>query len=79
MRWAALLHDIGKPEVFSLDENGQGHFRGHAQAGAQLADRILRELRAPNALREQAAENGPIQLQLGAVRGEEALESGYLI
>ena len=53
MRWAALLHDIGKPEVFSLDENGQGHFRGHAQAGAQLADRILRELRAPNALREQ--------------------------
>ena len=32
-----------------------------------------------DALREQAAEKYPIQLQLGAVRGEEALESGYLI
>ena len=32
-----------------------------------------------NALREQAAEKYPIQLQLGTVRGEEALESGYLI
>ena len=32
-----------------------------------------------DALREQAAESYPIQLQLGPVRGEEALESGYLI
>ena len=53
MRWAALLHDVGKPEVFSLDENGQGHFRGHAQEGARMADQILRRLKAPNALREQ--------------------------
>ena len=32
-----------------------------------------------DALREQAAQKYPVQLQLGAVRGEEALESGYLI
>ena len=32
-----------------------------------------------DALRERAAESYPIQLQLGTVRGEEALESGYLI
>ena len=32
-----------------------------------------------DALRERAAESWPVQLQLGAVRGEEALESGYLI
>jgi hypothetical protein len=32
-----------------------------------------------DALRERAAEKYPIQLQLGTVRGEEALESGYLI
>ena len=43
----------------------------------KLAGNELVELR--DALREQAAENCPIQLQLGAVRGEEALESGYLI
>ena len=32
-----------------------------------------------DALRERAAEHYPVQLQLGTVKGEEALESGYLI
>jgi len=54
LRWAALLHDIAKPAVFSLDENGQGHFKGHAPTSAQMAEDILRRLRAPNTLREQA-------------------------
>ena len=43
----------------------------------KLAGNELVELR--DALREQAAESYPMQLQLGTVRGEEALESGYLI
>ena len=43
----------------------------------KLAGPELVELR--DALRERAAEKYPIQLQLGTVRGEEALESGYLI
>ena len=33
MKLAALLHDIGKPGVYSLDENGIGHFYGHPEAG----------------------------------------------
>ena len=41
-------------------------------AGAELVP--LRD-----ALRERAAERYPIQLQLGTVRGEAALESAYLI
>ena len=53
LRWAALLHDIGKPEVFTLDETGCGHFYGHAPVSAQIADRVLRWLKAPNDLREQ--------------------------
>ena len=53
LRWAALLHDAGKPETFTLDENGCGHFYGHASASALLADTVLQRLRAPNALREQ--------------------------
>ena len=53
MRWAALLHDIGKPAVFALDENGQGHFRGHARAGAQLAEELLLRMKAPEELREE--------------------------
>ena len=53
LRFAALLHDVGKPKTFSLDEEGQGHFYGHASAGAVLADGILRRLKAPTALREE--------------------------
>lgn len=52
LRWAALLHDVGKVPTFTLDENGRGHFLGHAQVSAQMADQILHRLKAPNALRE---------------------------
>ena len=53
LRWAALLHDVGKIPCFSVDENGRGHFYGHAQTGAAMADDILRRLKAPTAIREQ--------------------------
>lgn len=53
LRLAALLHDIGKPEAFTEDENGRGHFYDHAKLGAQMAEEILLRLRASNALREQ--------------------------
>lgn len=55
LRWAALLHDCGKPATFFLDENGQGHFHGHAKVSAELADALLLSLKAPTALREQVA------------------------
>ena len=53
LRWAALLHDVGKPATFTADEAGEGHFYGHAEESARLADGILRRLKAPTALREQ--------------------------
>lgn len=53
LRLAALLHDIGKPAAFSLDENGRGHFYGHAKIGAEMANAILLRLRASNTLRKQ--------------------------
>ena len=52
LRWAALLHDIGKVRTFTLDSTGQGHFYGHGDVSAQMADEILHRLKAPNALRE---------------------------
>ena len=53
LRLAALLHDVGKPAVFTLDEQGEGHFYGHAAVSAELADGALRRLKAPNALRDE--------------------------
>lgn len=53
LRLAALLHDVGKPACFTTDETGRGHFYGHAKVGEQMADEILRGLKAPTALREE--------------------------
>ena len=54
LRWAALLHDVGKPATFTMDGNGRGHFYGHPKVSAAMADAVLRRLKAPTALREQA-------------------------
>ncbi len=53
LRLAALFHDIGKPAAFTTDENGRGHFYGHAQISGAMADEILLRLKAPTALRKQ--------------------------
>ncbi len=53
LRCAAFLHDIGKPPTFTLDENGVGHFYGHAAVSVELADGMLRRLKFPNGFRER--------------------------
>jgi len=50
VRWAALLHDIGKPDT-RVERRGDGTFYGHELAGAELADRLLERLRFPGSLR----------------------------
>lgn len=45
VRWAALLHDLGKPACFTVDEAGVGHFYGHAQRSVELARGVLRRMR----------------------------------
>ena len=54
LRWAALLHDTGKVVTFTRDATGRGHFYGHAKESAVIADAVLRRLKAPTALREDA-------------------------
>jgi len=56
LRWAALLHDVGKPVAYTMDEAGCGHFYGHAKISAQMAEHILRRLKAPNTLRQEAVQ-----------------------
>ena len=53
LRWAALLHDIGKVPTFTQDATGRGHLYGHAPKGAEMAEEVLRRLKAPTVLREQ--------------------------
>lgn len=45
LRMAALLHDIGKPSSFSLDEKGIGHYYNHDKIGAEKTRNILNRLR----------------------------------
>ncbi len=52
LRYAALLHDIAKPETFTRDERGI-HFYRHEELGAEKARAILARLRQPAALIEQ--------------------------
>ncbi|HEX2281740.1 MAG TPA: HDIG domain-containing protein [Thermomicrobiales bacterium] len=51
VRWAALLHDAGKPLTRGVGIDGEVHFFGHERVGAELADRALRRLNADRALR----------------------------
>ncbi|MBR4201607.1 MAG: HD domain-containing protein [Oscillospiraceae bacterium] len=45
LRWAALLHDSGKPHCFTMDERG-GHFYGHAEISAEIAVRALTAMKS---------------------------------
>lgn len=46
--WAALLHDVAKPQTYSRDpQTGSAHFYGHERLGAQMASEILGRLRFP--------------------------------
>ncbi len=80
---AVLLHDIGKPETKTTDDDGVDHFYGHPKVSAYLADGMLRDLRFDNATRERVVRlvevhDAPIQPTEKSVRrwlgrlGEEA-------
>jgi poly(A) polymerase len=44
-RLAVLLHDVGKPPTHAIAEDGRHTFHDHPQVGAEMAERILTELR----------------------------------
>ena len=45
VRWAALFHDMGKPACFFSDDDGTGHFYGHANVSVFLAKGIMARLK----------------------------------
>lgn len=48
LRFAALLHDVGKPSCKTVDDEGVAHFYEHGSAGAKMAQQIMRELKFDN-------------------------------
>lgn len=53
LRWAALLHDAGKPQCFAIGDDSLGHFYGHAARSTSITDAVLSRLRFDNASRER--------------------------
>lgn len=45
MRRALFFHDIAKPVCAKFDETGRGHFKNHAEKGAEMAQSIMKNLR----------------------------------
>lgn len=41
IKMAALLHDIGKPNVYTKDKDGYYHYKGHAEESVQIAKKVL--------------------------------------
>jgi len=45
--WAAILHDIAKPQTVSRGPDGILHFYGHEKTGAEVAEDMLQRLKFP--------------------------------
>lgn len=73
IRLATLFHDIGKPCVYSQDENGVGHFYSHGKFSEKIAENVLTRLRCDNLTKEKVCllvryHDRPIELNEKAVK-----------
>lgn len=48
LRLTMLLHDMGKPALKTMDENGRAHFKKHAFESEKIAENVLRRLKFDN-------------------------------
>jgi putative nucleotidyltransferase with HDIG domain len=73
LRWAALLHDVAKPET-RTEGGGRVGFPGHDARGAEIATGVLRRLRASERLVEHVAGLIRNHLRLGFLVHERPLD-----
>ena len=52
LRLAALFHDIGKPFCYTEDD-GVGHFYGHADKSVEITEKVLKNLKYSNDIIEE--------------------------
>lgn len=71
VRWAALLHDIAKPQTRVERADGEAGFPGHAALGAERTDALLGDLRSSTALRRCVGVLVREHLRLGFMVGPE--------
>lgn len=50
LRWAALLHDAGKPARRTVDPEGRVRFLGHEAVSLEIAQAVLLRLKSPKVL-----------------------------
>ena len=81
IRFAALLHDVGKP--FCMLKDGNVH--EHPQEGARIAEEILTRLKAPKKLKDETVKliflhmrDYNLQMREGKLRRELVLNSALL-
>lgn len=48
LRLTMLLHDMGKPALKTVDDNGVAHFKRHALKSEEIAGQVLRRLKFDN-------------------------------
>ncbi len=56
LRWAAVLHDVGKPATRAFLPGGRVTFHHHEVKGARMARKRLKALRYPNGLIDDVAQ-----------------------
>lgn len=55
IKMALLLHDIGKPECYTEDENG-GHFHGHSVPSMRIAKDVVERLKFDNKTKQEVVD-----------------------
>ena len=48
LRFTVLFHDTGKPHVFTMDNQGIGHFYGHGEESCRICAKVMKRLRFDN-------------------------------
>ncbi|MDT4940467.1 MAG: poly(A) polymerase [Pseudonocardiales bacterium] len=75
LRWAAVLHDVGKPKTREFIEGGRVTFHHHEVVGAKMARKRLKQLRYPTSVIEDVAQLVFLHLRFYGYRSSDWTDS----